>query len=121
MTPTASILARATEQKTVEDKLGRVLAVRRLTALDTLRLFKAAGPVLAQNQPWLGVAGLAVSVTAIDGVPIPVPTNETQIEAVVQRLGDEGLAAIADAFEQDAGSTIGTPADNAGNSLGTPT
>jgi hypothetical protein len=69
-----------------------------MTSLDKLRLFKAAGPVLSQNQPWLGMAMLACSVAEIDGVPIPPATNEQQIESTVARLGDFGIAAVAGAF-----------------------
>jgi hypothetical protein len=69
-----------------------------MTSLDKLRLFKAAGPVLAQNQPWLGMAMLACSVAEIDNVPVPAPINEQQIESMVTRLGDLGIAAVAEAL-----------------------
>jgi hypothetical protein len=69
-----------------------------MTSLDKLRLFKAAGPVLAHNQPWLGMAMLACSVAEIDSVPVPAPTNEQQIESMVARLGDLGIAAAAEAL-----------------------
>lgn len=95
MTPTAQIAA-AAEPVVVIDALGRRLAVRNITALDKLRLFKAAGPALAQNEPWLGMALLACSVHAIDDVPVPMPGNEHQIEALVARLGDAGIAAAAE-------------------------
>lgn len=98
MTPSASIIAAASASQTVHDADGRTLALRRLTALDKLRLFKAAGPVLSQNQPWLGMAMVACSVAAIDGVPVPPPVNEQQIEALVSRLGDAGIAAAASAL-----------------------
>lgn len=98
MTPSAQITASAAEAVVVTDALGRRLALRRITALDKLRLFKAAGPVLAQNEPWLGMALLACSVHAIDDVPVPMPANEHQIEALVARLGDSGIAAAADSF-----------------------
>jgi hypothetical protein len=75
--------------------------VRRLTALDTLRLFKAAGPVLAQNEPWLSMAALAFSILEIDGVPIPPPATEPQIESLIDKLGDEGLTAIANAIKEE--------------------
>jgi hypothetical protein len=93
------------------------MTLRRLTALDTLRLFKAAGPVLAQNEPWLSMAGLAFSVLEIDGLPVPSPATETQIESLIDRLGDEGLAAIAEtvADQQDAADVK----SNAGNLPGT--
>jgi hypothetical protein len=102
MTPSNTIVAAAMAASTITDATGRRLSLRRMTSLDKLRLFKAAGPSLAQNQPWLGMAMLAYCVVAIDDVPVPSPTNEQQIEAMVSRLGDIGIAAVADAF--DAGS-----------------
>jgi hypothetical protein len=115
MGPSASIIAAAAAVQTVTDADGRRLTLRRLTALDRLRLFKAAGPLLAQNQPWLGMAVLASSVAAIDDVPVPPPVNELQIEAMIGRLGDAGTAAIALALQQDAPPTIAEQVDNAGN------
>ena len=117
MTPTESVLAAANERLTAIASDGRVVVVRQLTALDKLRLLKAAGPALAENQAWLGVAMLAASVAEIDGVPVPRPVSEQQIEALVGRLGDVGLDAAASAL-----SGAETPGESAaGNSLGTPT
>jgi hypothetical protein len=96
--PTQRHLQAVQQPQTIQDSQGRALTLRRLTALDRLRLFKAAGPQLAQNHLWLGMATLACSVSAIDDIPIPPPTNEPQIEALVARLGDPGLAAIAEAL-----------------------
>ena len=81
------------------DVIGRVLTVRPPQVLDQLRLFKAVGPVLAQNQPYLGMAMVACAVTAIDGVPVPTPANEYQIESLIQRLGDAGLRAAGAVLE----------------------
>ncbi len=100
MTPSATIISSTTSAHTVTDRLGRRLTLRRMTSLDKLRLFKAAGSVLAQNQPWLGMAILACSVAEIDNVPVPPPTNEQQIESMVARLGDHGIAAVAEALNQ---------------------
>ena len=99
MTPTETILG--TAPPTVTDSQGRRITLRRLNALDKLRLFKAAGPVLAQNQPWLGMAVLACSVAAIDDVPVPAPGTEAQIEAIIARLGDVGIEAIAAALSEE--------------------
>ncbi len=100
-TPSARIVAAAAALRVVTDGQGRRLTLRRLNALDKLRLFKAAGPQLAHNQPWLGMAMLACSVAAIDEVPVPVPMTEQQIEGLVARLGDAGIAAAAAALEAD--------------------
>jgi len=100
-TPSSRLIAAAQAAIEAVDTRGRRLSLRRLSALDKLRMFKAAGPVLSDNRAWLGMALLACSVTAIDDVPVPLPANEGQIEAMVQRLGDAGIAAIGDALQRD--------------------
>ena len=101
MTPTEIVLRQAEEPKRTTDSSGRILTLRRLNALEKLRLLKAAGPVLADNQAWMAVALLAASVTAIQDVPIPMPVSEGQIEALVARLGDHGLDAVAESLNED--------------------
>jgi hypothetical protein len=115
MTPSASIIASAGLTQTVTDSDARRLTIRRLSALDRLRLFKAGGPLLAQNQPWLGMALIASSVVAIDDVPVPPPINEVQIEAMIGRLGDAGVAAIVQALQETPEPTGVELMDSAGN------
>ena len=106
-TPSARLVAAAQAAPETRDAEGRVLTLRRMTALDKLRLFKAAGPVLSHNQPWLGMAVLAASVSAIDDIPVPQPASEQQVEALVGRLGDAGIAAVGAALAE----TTATPAE----------
>ncbi len=113
-TPSARLVAAAQAGPSVTDAQGRMLALRRLTALDKLRLFKAAGPTLAQNQSWLGMALLAASVAAIDDVPVPQPASEAQVEALVGRLGDAGIAAVGAALAE-LQPTLAEVAATAGN------
>jgi hypothetical protein len=86
-----------------------------MTSLDKLRLFKAAGPVLAQNPPWLGMAVIACSVAEIDSIPIPPPTNEQQIESMIARLGDLGIAAAAEGLSGPLGVANTDTTATAGN------
>lgn len=115
MTPSETILSSATRHTELVDCRGRLIKIQRLTALDTLRLLKAAGPTLAHNQPWLSMAMLAVSVKEIDHVPVPTPASEAQIEALVERLGDDGMEAIGDAFDSEADVAPDRVAAAAGN------
>jgi hypothetical protein len=85
----------------VVDTRGRLLMLRRLSVLDRLRLFEAAGPELSRNDRWLGLAVLAASVAVIDGVPVPLPASKAAIEAAVQRLDEAGLAAVAAGLAPD--------------------
>jgi len=97
MSPSEKIICAAVRTSEVRDTLGRRLVLRRLNAVDRLRLFKALGPVLSENAAYLGLALLAVSVTSMDEVPLPAPGSEAQLEALISRLGDEGLEAAASA------------------------
>jgi len=92
--PSERIIIDATKTFEVTDAAGRKLMVRRPGALDRLRLFKAVGPALANNERYVGYAMLAMCVSAIDGVPQPAPMTEGQLEALVHRLGDAGMIAV---------------------------
>ena len=55
-TPTARIVAEAGAPLSVTDAQGRRIEFRRPGALDRLRLFKALGPGLSANDPYVGYA-----------------------------------------------------------------
>ena len=82
-TPTARIVGEARAPLTVVDADGR-------------RLFKALGPGLSDNTRYVGYAMLAYCVSAIDGMPVPAPATEGQVEMLVTRLGDAGLEAVGE-------------------------
>ena len=109
-TPTQTFVSAAMATQDVTDVTGRTLTIRRTNTLDRLRLFKALGPSLAENERYLGLACLAFAVTAIDGIPLPQPTNEAQLEAAVERIGDAGIEAIAATLRE-----TGPAAANPGN------
>jgi hypothetical protein len=113
MTPTQSFLAAADILTDITDASGRVLTIRRPGTLDRLHLFKAVGPTLASNDRYLGLAMLAFAVVAIDGVPLPQPSNEHQIEAAIQRLGDDAVNAIGASLRPQ--DTEGLAVADAGN------
>lgn len=102
-TPSEAIVKGANGTVTVEDAKGRSITVKKIAPLDRMRLFKAVGPLNSQNQQYLGYAILAASVTAVDGDPRPFPTNELQVEATVQMLGDEGMEAVGQAHVEHFG------------------
>jgi hypothetical protein len=96
LTPTQAFVAAAQDVRDITDASGRILTIRRPTTLDRLHLFKAVGPALSANERYLGLAMLAFAVMAVDGVPLPRPTSEAQIDAAVDRIGDDGIRAVAD-------------------------
>ena len=94
-TPSQAIINAASATVVVTDAKGRAITLTRLKPLDRMRLFEAVGAENVHNDAYFGYASLAYHVTAIDGVPAIQPRNNLQLEALVQLLDDDGLAAIA--------------------------
>lgn len=103
--PTAEIVASAAERPSVKDKRGRTITLRRLGPVQRTRLLKVIGPDNSRNLPLVGYYTMAASVAAIDGDEQPLPIKEIHLEAMLERLGDEGLEAVAEGWKQNGWST----------------
>jgi hypothetical protein len=79
----------------ITDANGRKLTLRKLNVLDQVKLLRAIGPQQSNNEPYVTLVNVAASVASIDGVPMPPPVNERQIDAAIARLDDEGFNAIS--------------------------
>lgn len=103
-TPSAGIIAAAAalEQVTVTDARGRKLTLARLGPLKKTRLLRLMGPDDARNMPLVGYYSMAASVIAVDGEPYPFPVKSIHVDALLDRLGDDGLEAIGKGWK-DAG------------------
>lgn len=104
-TPSQTMVKGAAQTGEKVDSRGRCIIVRRLTSLDRMRLFAAAGPELSKNENWIGLAALAASCVGIDGEQVPKPASRMQIEALVDRLDDDGMEAIAAVYQETFGVT----------------
>lgn len=78
----------------VTDAKGRKLHLRKLTVMDQVRLLRAIGPAQSSNRPYVDLVTMASGVAQIDEVPCIIPTNERQIDAAIERIGDEGFSAL---------------------------
>jgi hypothetical protein len=94
------------------DKAGRRIALRRMGVVEQLRLFKALGPELSLNHPYVDLAMIAGAVAMIDGVPIPFPVNEAGVEGVLERLGHDGVAAVDAALPAASAEQMAAEAGN---------
>lgn len=82
----------------VTDDRGRVLKVRKINALMRYDLSMLIGSQHIDNAGVMGPASLACSVAEIDGVVVFPPATNQELRALIQRLDDEGIAAVAKAY-----------------------
>ena len=97
-TPSQEVIRAANTTALVTDARGRKIEIRKLKTLDRMRLFELVGPENAMNDRYLGYATLAYSVVSIDGEQLPRPDQKIALEAIVQRLDEEGFEAVARSF-----------------------
>ena len=112
--PSQAIVASAKHSVVVQDELGRTLRVRYLTGRDRMQLFKVLGPELSKNEMYLGYATLAWTVIELDNGSgedprIPPMVKASEVEFLVDRLGDEGLLCAARAFQEHFADRVGMP------------
>ena len=96
----------------VTDDAGRKLHLRRIGVVEQMRLFKALGPELSANASYMHGALMAAAVEMIDGVPLPFPTSEAGLEAVLERIGLDAMPVIARAMGQGTDQALVAAAGN---------
>jgi hypothetical protein len=96
----------------VSDAAGRKLVLRRMGAVEQLRIFKALGPELSENGPYVNGALIAASVAMIDELPLPFPVNEAGVEAALERIGLEAMAVVARAMAPQTAEALARDAGN---------
>lgn len=109
--PSNEVIRSAHEEAEEVSNDGRVIRTRKLSPRRRMQVFAGIGPELSQNQQYWGTAMLAAAVVAIDGETITPPNTRREIEALVERLGDDGLLAAGRAL----GSLMGVEVDEDGN------
>ncbi|WP_246495592.1 hypothetical protein [Ameyamaea chiangmaiensis] len=69
-----------------------------------LDLIEAGGSAMngAAADAWLGYAEMICSVTAIDQIPVHMPSSKEEIKELARRLGHDGVDALLAAFEETA-------------------
>lgn len=83
------------EKEKITDSLGRVLTIRNLDPIQQSRLTLGVGSEAAMNQAYMAAfVFTAAMVEAVDDEFYGLPTNITQIEAMLKILGTEGMEAI---------------------------
>ena len=86
----------------VSDDNGRQIKVRLISALDSMRLTRLAGQDAA-NASYMMYATIAASVVEISHDSVSFPRSSNELEAIVQRLDNAGVIAVAEGLKKLAG------------------
>lgn len=100
--PTQQVLQAATQEYLVKDARGRQIALRKPGVLMQYRMVEVMGET-AKNEVYMGMILPLMFVASIDGEQVMQPTSKREVEALIVRLDEDGINAVAAAVEQHYG------------------
>lgn len=101
--PSEQVVAQAVAEVTVPDARGRTLRLRKPGVLAQFRLIEALGDT-AKNEVYVRMVMPLLYLGAIDDDALILMTTKPQIEALIQRLGEEGIAAVIEGVQEHFGA-----------------
>ncbi len=107
-TPSEELIAKAAKEVTITDSAGRIIKLKKPGVLAQYRLVEVLGES-AKNEVYMGMTMPLIFVSEIDGVSVPQPSTKREVEALIQRLDEHGIAAVMEGVQQN----FGTPAPEA--------
>lgn len=107
--PSQQLVREAVAEQIVPDARGRKITLRKPAVIQQFRLVRLLGDAAA-NATYMAMVFPLIFVTAIDGDPVLPPQKESEIEALIQRLDEDGIDAVVKGVgeywgEQDAQGT----------------
>lgn len=100
--PTAQVIAKAVSEVSVTDSKGRTITLRKPGILAQYRIIETMGKS-ADIETYRGMVTPLIWISAIDGDAVAQPVNKLQLEALISRVGDEGLEAVVKGIIQHFG------------------
>jgi hypothetical protein len=92
-TPSQQATAKASAEVKINDSTGREITLKKAGILAQYRLIEALGDT-AKNETYLAMCLPLIYVTDIAGEHVVFPTSKFLVEALITRLGDEGVEAV---------------------------
>ncbi|MFZ0270996.1 MAG: hypothetical protein WAL34_04015 [Acidobacteriaceae bacterium] len=75
-------------------KDSREVGIRRMGPMDRMRMCSIIGAENSKNELYLSHAVPAYCIASIDGDIVPRPTTVLALEAMAERLGDDGIVEV---------------------------
>ncbi len=89
----------------ISDSIGRQIVLRKPAVLAQFRIVEAVGAESAANTTYMSMVMPLIYVASIDGEPVVLPKKKSEIEALIQRLSDEGLDAVYNVVQKTWGKS----------------
>lgn len=93
LNPSEQIIQAANQTETVTAG-GKTFTLKKPGILSQYRIVEVVGES-AKNEVYMGMVNPILWVSEIDGEPVFQPTSKRELEALIQRIGEEGVVAIA--------------------------
>lgn len=107
-TPSQQAVSAASQTYAVVDSRARRITLKKPGVLQQFKLVEALGEV-AENRVYMRMALPLLYVTDIDGEGVVTLMRKSEVEALIQRLGDEGLEAVMHGMEKHYGGMESDP------------
>ena len=98
-TPTSEIVAKAATPFIATDARGRNITLKKPGVLAQFRLIEALGET-ARNEVYVRMVMPLLYVSEIDGDLVTPLSRKSEIEALIQRLDEDGIVAVGRSVEE---------------------
>lgn len=98
-TPSEQIVATAAAEAVVTDARGRSIKLKKPGVLAQFRLVEMMGES-AKNEVYMGMVLPLIFVCEIDGDPVFMPASKREVEALITRLDEDGIATVMDGVQR---------------------
>ncbi|MHB8914414.1 MAG: hypothetical protein ACYC4K_01225 [Thiobacillus sp.] len=100
--PSEQLIKQASAEVSVTDSKGRAIVLKKPGVLAQYRLIEVLADS-AKNEVYMGMVLPLIYVASLDGVPVMQPANKREVEALISRLDEEGIAAVMEGVQSNFG------------------
>lgn len=104
-TPSQQVIRSAAAEVTVTDVRSRTILLKKPGILAQYRLVEIMGDAAA-NETYMNMVLPVLFVSAIDGEAVIAPQTKREVEALIQRLDEDGIAAVVTGVRDKFGAQV---------------
>lgn len=100
LSATEQLVAQANESHVTTDSKGRRITLKEPGVLQEFKFVELVGGEAAMNPVWMNMTMPLIYVSGIDDSPVFAPVKRIEIDALIERLGRHGIAAVSKKVEE---------------------